>query len=432
MKINMENFIKNTKIFFKNFLIIFKNPKFSISIFISQILCFASACVGVGIVDNAYVDEISTRILINAEKSEHGFSYNFVHMKERGNSDFFIYSNNNLQNFQMRNQQNNNPKNYTFISYSPYSSYTPVQVEAADKSKINCTTLLYKSKYDGTNFYFDLPLLSGAFARHVTKNTVVLLDKVADKILSNGENYDSLIGKSIPSKSIQPNGSSLEDLKIEAIVASDQNELGRFITNVFGDNIVFTTEYNSYKMNGQCNFVINKKTNENKDVVNFMFDNYKSSNSSASNLEIGYTAEYNFYEWNNSTKKYEAGIQNTEINKILEFNNSSTSMIIAILALILALITLTAQLLIIAKSKKMLYSVGFSQSILFVWCLFCISMLVNSVLFKYNFIMNLIFKVKFISYSETTTTVLFILWLSLALLSVICLAPKQKKAIKQE
>lgn len=426
----MKNFTQNSKYFLKKFLILLKNPKFSVSIFISQILCFVSTCVGVGIIDNAYINEISTRVLLNAEKSEYGFSYNFVHMKERGNSDFFIYSNNNLQNFQMKNQQNKNPKNYTFVSYSPYNSYSPVQIDAADKSKINCTTILYESKYDGTNFYFDLPLLSGSFARHVTKNTIVITDKIANKILSNNENYNSLIGKSIPSKSIQPYGSSTEDLKIEAIVASDQNELGHFLTNVFGDNIIFTTEYNSYKMSGQCNFIINKKSNENKDVVNFMFDNYKSSNSNANNLEIGYTAEYNFYEWNDSNKQYESGIQNDEINKILEFNNNSSSIIIATLALVLALITLISQLIIILKSKKMLYYVGFSQSILYIWSLLCISMLISSILFKYNAIMNLTFKVKFISYSETTTSILFILWLLLALLSIICLAPSQKKSIK--
>ena len=204
-------------------------------------------------------------------------------------------------------------------------------------------------------------------------------------------------------------------IKIEAVVSLD-NQLGKALQNIFGNNLVFITEYNSYKINGKINILINCSSKDYKDTVNFVFNNYRSSSGTASDLEIGYYANYSFFEWSSSNKKYELGKQNDEINKMLTIDSSILPLLVGCLCVVVFAFALAINISIIFKENKNPDSPLF-EFLLLNWLITSVAFIFSSIMVKHNVFNSIIYQTTFISVSTLNATFIVITFVFVAILT---------------
>lgn len=416
----MKNLIIKIKELFGKFISFFKNPSFIIPEFVIILLFFSCTTIVATIADNKYSSEIAYSITAEAENSKYKYGVNTIQMKQQGNSDYFIYSNNDLQNFQMRNQQETNEKSYIFAAYSPYGSYSAFSFKDVNTGKlVKCTTILNESKYTGSSFYFDLPLLAGAFNRNITKDTLIVSQKIADKMLEPSKNYTDLIGTNINGYVEASYATTISPYKIGAVVDTDNN-LGQFLESIFGENIVFTCEYNSYRMDGKIYFCPSSQNlQENKMISDFVLNKYVETNSNSRDLQIGYKPEFTFCRYDEQTNSYIKSAKNDSLNKYINFYTNKQNSVLLIVFVAIDVILLAMNIMLVLKNKDYLLKQGIGISVFGFWFIAIISILINSILFKFNIFSQILIHVKPSTNSNVVSTVLFLSWMFIALIDTV-------------
>lgn len=352
--------------------------------------------------DGQIENEVTEVITKNAEESEFELSLNSVELSPTGNSDFYIYSSNALQDFQMLNQQYNDIRSYAFAAYKPEGGRVSFKYEGLD-----CTSILFESKFQDNKFYFDLPLLFGSIRRFTDKNSIYLIDTFAEKIKGTS-NVENLIKRKITGQTINCEASDVT-YTIEGIFDTN-NKLGRFLKNVFGENIIFVPEYTSFQMKGALYFVGSTNKVENTKLVDFIYNNYKKSSGSSRGLAIGYSITNKFYDYNPNTETHELGMTNTNLNKIIDGYNSNST-IIGILGIMLFTGSLILTLLSCIKSRDKLSSYGKGVYLFSLWSISCFSLLINSIIYSFLPLMSLIAGTSFLTKSTFVSTVIFLSWI---------------------
>lgn len=401
------------KLFFKNFSMLIKNNYlFFIGIIISSfIFLFSSSMVAMPF-DKQIKNEITELITQNAEKSPYKLSLNSLELTPVGNSDYWIYTSNQLQDFQMRNQQYTGTRSYVFAGYQPQNNKVPFRYNNND-----CTALLFESKFQQDNFYFNLPLLSGSLPRFTDKNTIYITDSFANKIKGD-DSYQSLIGKTLDGQSISTMSASRMSYKIAGIFGTNNN-LGMFLQNVFGDNIIFIPEYNSFQMNGSLYFVGSTEKEENKFVSEFITTNYKSSSNASRNLETGYSIQYKFFDFNENTNSFELGKANESMKNIINAYNNQ-SIIFGLLGGVLYIASFLLIVITALQEKNKINTQGKGVALFTYWILTCLSIILNSILYTFCPLISVITKTTLLTRSTTVSTIMFLSWILLAaVLSII-------------
>lgn len=412
-KLITKSFLKLNNIFLNNW-------KYFLGILISMtVLLYSSTLIPIPF-DKQCENEIASLIKTNAMANEYGYSLNSIEMKRTGNSDYWIYSSNELQNFQMRNQQFHDTRSYVFCAYKPTGGLSPFTYD-----NINCTSILFESKFEDNNFYFDLPLLYGKLPRYVDKNSIFITDTFAKRISNiSNENLSSLIDKTLIGKSICSNGTSDQLFKIIGIFNTNNN-LGKFLKAAFGDNIIFVSEYNSYQMNGSLYFCGSNSALENELMVNFVYNKYKSTKNASRDLAVGYDAFYNFYDFNSKDNSFVLSSSNDKMNSILnKYENQAV-----LFSLLGVLLFVASSALIIASScKQIKRNAVFSKTlfILIVWIASCFSLFLNSILYAYAPLMSLVSGQSFSTHSVVISSVLFLTWIVTVLILTIMFSAKSK------
>lgn len=423
----MKNLIIKIKELFGKFISFFKNPSFIIPEFVIILLFFSCTSIVATIGDNKYSSEIAYSITAEAENSKYKYGVNTIQMKQQGNSDYFIYSDNDLQNFQMRNQQETNEKSYIFAAYSPYGSYSAFSFKDVNTNKlVKCTTILYESKYTGSSFYFDLPLLAGAFNRNITKDTLVISKKVASKMLEPSKSYADLIGTNINGYVEASYATSVSPYKIGAIIDTNNN-LGEFLESIFGENIVFSCEYNSYRMDGKIYFCPSSQNlQENKMISDFVLNKYVETNTIARDLQVGYKPEFTFCSYDEQSNSYLKSEKNESLNNYINFYTNKQNTILLIVFIAIDIILIIMNVILILKNKDYLIKQGIGVSVFGFWFITIISILLNSLLFKFNIFTRLLIHVKPSVHSNVVSTVLFLSWIFMALVDTILIGVAKK------
>lgn len=416
----MKNAIRFIKKIISNFLQFFKKPSFIIPELLVTVLLLSFSAIISTIQDNNFSSEVAEVITEEANKSKFKYSLNSIQMIQQGNSDYFIYSDNDLQNFQMRNQQETKEKSYIFAAYTPYGNYSSFSFKEVETNKlVRCTTILYESKYNGTSYYFDLPLLAGSFTRNTTKETLIITDTVAKKMIKEPSTYLDLIGQSI-SGYVEASYASVEQTyKIGAIVDTNNN-LGAFLLSAFGENIVFSCEYNSFRMDGKvyfCPSAYNK--DENRMIAKFVLNKYIETNSNARDLQIGYKPDYNFLTYDEGANDYIPSLKSESLKTYITFYSNKQNTILSIICIIAELILLTIKIYIFIKNKEFITGCGLGNAIFGFWFLTTIGILINSLLFKWNIFALITIHVIPTTHAHTVSTTLFLSWIFLALINTV-------------
>jgi hypothetical protein len=362
--------------------------------------------------DDQDVVEVTELLTKKAENSDFGLALSSVSMKWRGNSDFYIYSNNDLQNFQMRNQNFDEEKSYIFAGYVPYESFVPFRFHnEIDQNNYDCPMILFESKYTGRDFYFDLPLLAGSFPRYMAQNTVVILDDLADDLLSSGtEDYSTLIGKSLLGNCVSTTGSIPQTYNIGAIVDSS-GSLGQFLKAVFGTNIIFSPEYSAIQMNGSVFFCASKNRVENSKMIDFVFEKYRTSTGTSRALEIGYKAEYSFFDFDQGTYSFVKGTDDANINTIIDFYFGSRPVLLCIVGCVMILASVVVAWLLIWKNYLVLLSGTIGSRLATIWTCSSLALLLVSLAYRFFPIVPKLLTVSFLTVSTTASTVIFLSWI---------------------
>lgn len=397
---------------FKNFGMLFrKNTIFFIGQFVlTSLFLFGSILAAVPF-DGQIVNEVTNSITESAKKSKIGLSLSSLQIKPRGNSDYWMYSSNTLQDFQMRNQTNDGYKSYVFAAYEPYESYSPF-----DFNNESSSVLLFESKFRNDNFYFDLPLLAGHLPRNVPKTTIFLIDLFADKLIGSDGSYENLIGETIVTSSKTFDSVEKSSYIIGGIF-STKCPLGELIVSKFGSNVVFATEYIQFKFNASLFFIGSESESENKDLVNFVFENYKSSKSSSGGLETGYSITYNFYDFDNNNNNFYLSETNNRLNKIITAYQTMP-LLYMVLGLFLIISCSVTNFISIKKNSSILIS-GRGYAIISFWLTSAVSFLIVSILNKFVPIMSLTAKAIFYTTSPIISSVAFIAWIVISILLTI-------------
>ena len=402
MKNTINDFLNRFKSFFKD------NFKYLIGFFISTITIVFGSYLASLPFDNQVKNEATSYITSNASLSNLNLSINSIQITPRGNSDYWIGSSNKLQDFQMRNQHNNNERSYVFVAYEPNNNCIPFKYNGFD-----CNIILFESKFEQNNFYFDMPLLAGSLPRTTSKNNIYITDTFANKIKNDSDNYNDLIGKQLNGQSISPTLSSNVYFQISGIFDTN-NDVGKLFNYYFGPNVIFAPEYNIFQMNSSLYFCGSRNKDENKAIVDYVFDNYKSSYDASGGLETGYNIKYNFFDFDNQTHQFNLGTANENLNKIIEVYKNQ-SMIFSIIGIVLVV---SASILLIVTTcldKKMLNR-GKCIPILFFWFISSISLFAISLIYKFAPFLSIVSKVKFMTRSQVTSTYIFVSWITINLL----------------
>jgi hypothetical protein len=401
------------------FLFLKRNIIFFVGVFIStSSLLYSSTLISTPY-DGQIKNEVTYLITNNATESEHGLSLNSLEINQFGNSDYWIYSDNKLQNFQMRNIQRADIRSYIFAAYKPNKGHAAFKYNGFET-----TAILFESKFTQNAFYFDLPLLSGTLARYTEKNSIYITDSFADKILQDNESYDSLINSTLSGETVGANGKSNQIYKVMGVFDTNNN-LGKFLNISFGSNLIFIPEYHSFQMNGALYFCGSTNTNENKLMVDFVFDNYKPLKSYSGNLQIGYYLDYKFYDFDKANDSFVLGHSDTSLNSIIYAytSKSSTLFLVGILLFISNLfILITATY----RNRFKIVAHGKITYIFTIWIVSCFSLILNSLLYSKVPIMAIISRQSFNTYSGVTSSLLFLSWL--LFLGVLLIIPLIKAA----
>ena len=354
--------------------------------------------------------EILSSINSSADSSKMGLSLNSITLSPTGNSDFWIYSDNELQDFQMRNQQNSDVRDYVFCVYEKDNHYSSFEYQG-----IKCTSILFESKFEQNNFYFDLPLLCGSFPRFYYKNQIFISDTFAKKIIAPDETLDSLIGKAIKAKSIGTKGSDEHEYIVMGVLDTNNN-LGTFLKAAFGEDIVFLPEFNIFPIKASLFFCGSRNHDENKLLVEFVFSKYKERNNNARNLSIGYSIEYKFFDYSNEENTFSLGDTNIRLNSIIK-GYKDYSLLVTIFGTIISISLFIYTTIIVKKYFNIKISASRKIQILCLWSLEAISLIIISLLYKYLPIISIIIRTRFLAYSHATSSVLFISWIFITILS---------------
>lgn len=400
--------IKNQLFAFSHF--VKNNITLILCALVSSFICLYGISLAALPFDNQCKNEILYSINDDVDGSAFGYSLNSVSMKQTGNSDYWIYSDNDLQDFQMRNQQFSDARNYVFCAYVPNNNHVAFRY-----NDINCTPILYESKFQQDNFYFDLPLLAGSLPRYHCKNYVYLADSFAIKILQNNETFSSIINKEIFVSSICANGSANESFIIKGVFDTD-NKLGWFLSAAFGENFVFVPEYNIYQMKGSVFFCGSENKEENETLVDFIINKFQTKKSSSKNLATGYEVEYSFFDYNNETNNYTLGNRNEKLNTIIS-HYRQYEMLFCVVGLLSVAAFLIIYVLQIFKWSKTTNQKRF-YCLFVLWAINCISLLLVSLLYRFAPIISVITKVSFFTFSPITSSALIISWIMLIMVSI--------------
>lgn len=390
---------------FKNKITTFmkKNSLFILINMLSSVLFMYGISMAIVPLDKQCQTEILNSINNDAKQSKFGLSLNSISITPIGNSDYWIYSDNELEDFQMRNQLNDETRDYVFCAYEPNNNSVPFSYK-----NINCTTILFESKFEKDNFYFNLPLLCGEFPRYYYKNDIFITDNLASKILDQGQTYQSLINETISSVSVSPRGEDTYSYTIKGILNTNNN-LGNFLNAAFGEDIVFLPEYNIFQMKGSLYFCGSTNLDENNEVVDFVYNKYKAKNNNARDLATGYKIEYKFYDYFEDTSSFKASERDERLNSIINgYNNNSLA--VCLFGTIISISLLTYQII---STYLFLKTANLSKTtkLTIVWIIQSFSLLCISVLFKYAPIISILAKTKFLTFSKITSGALFLSWI---------------------
>ena len=372
-------------------------------------------------IDGQVKNEVTNSITQAASENEIGLSLNSLEIKPRGNSDYWMYSSNLLQDFQMNNQTDRDYKSYAFAAYEPNEYYSPFRYQ-----NIDCNVLLFESKYKQSSFYFDLPLLAGSLPRVASQNTIYLTDAFATKILAEGQTFSDLIEQEIEASSITAIASDPRIYKIGGIFGTDC-AFGKLINSWFGDNTIFAGEYNQYQLNGKLYFCGTIDKDENKSLVEFVFDNYKPLHGSSGKLETGYYLIYRFYTFNIQKSEFELNSTNDRLNKIIDAYQTLPMIFMAIGLVIVALSSVEIIYSTI-KNKKILCC-GKSYAIFCFWLVSSLSLLISSLFYTFLPTLSLMAKVSFATVSPVTSSVIIVAWIALSISLTLIPFVKRNKAI---
>lgn len=413
MKNIINDFLNRFKSFFKD------NFKYLIGFFIStNTIVFGSYLASLPF-DNQVKNEATSYITSNASLSDFNLSVNSIQISPRGNSDYWIMTSNKLQDFQMRNQHNTDERSYVFATYESNNSSIPFKY-----NEFNCTIILFESKFQQNNFYFDMPLLAGSLPRTTSKNNIYITDTFANKIKNDSDTYDTLIGKQLDGQSMSSTLSSNVNFQICGIFDTN-NDIGKLFNCYFGSNVIFAPEYNIFQMNSSLYFFGSRNSDENKAIVDYVFDNYKSSYDASGGLETGYNIKYNFYDFDNQTHQFKLDKTNENLNKIIEtYKNQS-----AIFSIIGIVLIVSASILLIVTTwfDKTMLNNGKFMPIIFFWLISSVSLFVISLIYKFAPFLSIVSKIKFITRSKITSTYIFISWIAISLIT--SFIPLLKKSI---
>ena len=400
------------KLFFAKFIILIrKNTLFFIGIIISSFIFVYSSSTLVSPIDKQVKNEIAEVLTRNAKKSPYYLSLNSLEITPIGNSDYWVYTSNQLQDFQMMNQQYDGTRSYVFAGYMPQNNRYPFRY-----NNIDCSVLLFESKFQQDNFYFNLPLIAGSIPRVSDIHSIYITDSFANKIIGS-DTYQSLIGKKLDGDSLNISHSSIS-YKISGIFDTN-NTLGGFLTKAFGEDIIFAPEYNLFQMNGALYFIGSTEKAENESVANFITTNYKSSSGASRNLSTGYALKFKFYDFNSNTNLFELNETNESMNRIISSYNNQ-SLFFGLLGGILYFSSLALIVVTAIKEKNKINAQGRGVALFTYWIFTCVSIILNSILYTLCPFMSLISKTTFLTKSPTVSTIMFLSWVLLAgILSII-------------
>lgn len=386
----------------KNYVMLLISPLiFSTGLFAVEMLCMPY--------DKQINSEIADFLTKQAEFSTYGNSFLSISMKSIGNSDYYIYSDSNLQNFQMRNQQYQNTRSYLFSAYKPYKNYCAFKYH-----DLECTAIQFESKFQKNDFYFKVNLLCGSFERFTDKNTIYISDTIAKKI-SNQNNIDSLVNLKINGSTITANAKSDQIFTIGGIIDTSDG-IGASLRLFFGEDLIFISDFHSFQMNGACYLCGSTDIKENESIVNYAINTYKSSNNVSRYLQSGYSREMTFYEWNKTQSNYSISSENTRLNLFIVKIESSSfllfffGIVFIISSLILTFMYVSTLIQDNESCNKFLISS-------FNWFSSLTSIFIVSILFHYYPISSFVTKIIPNTRSKITSTVLFLTWI----ISSICL-----------
>lgn len=415
----MKQWITNRlKTFEKNLL---SNWKYFLGITISMTSLFFSSTLIPMPFDNQYENEISNLIEKNAKINKYGYSLNSLEMERTGNSDYWIYSDNDLQNFQMRNQDFDGTRSYVFCAYQPSNGMSSFKYNGLD-----CTSILFESKFEENNFYFDLPLMYGKLVRNTDKNSIFITDTFAKKILNDKEKcVSSLVNKILTGESVCASGTSAQSFKIAGIFDTN-NQLGKFLTTAFGDNVLFLSDYNSFQMEGALYFCGSNNTSENKLMVNFIYDKYKSVNNAARDLAFGYNVTYKFYDFDSNSNLFVLQNSNSRMDSILK-SYQNLPILFSLMGILLFVANSVLTIVSTNEQIKTNFPINKTSFTFTVWFSSCIAILLNSIIYAYAPLMSLISGQDFSSRSTITSSVLFLTWIGTVLVLTLLLLTKRKE-----
>jgi len=425
----MKKIIKKVFIYLKSIFISFfsflkPNIPLIISIIMFESLTLVSSMLVGSAFDDSNVNEITERITETAASSDYGYSVNTVNMEIVGNSDYFIYSNNNLQEFQMRNQQFDGDANFVFASYVPNNGKSAFKTILPSTEELDMSVLLFESKYNGTSFYFDLPLIAGAFQRYTEKTRIVITDKFAEKLVEGSSDYSSLINTEVDAKYVATNISSETTYIISAIVGTS-TKFGQLLCKIFGDNFLFMPEYNSFQMNGTLYFIGSTDKNENNELTRYVLNNYKRTNGVARDLSFGYNANYKFYEYSKDGELI-LDKNNTDLNIIIEYYSSITPIIYCIMGVFVFIVSIVLFTKTFIDDKhNNINNSGIKLATL--WILSSISLFLVSFIYKNMPMITIIKNVKLTTYSHITSSIIVMVWVVFVFYSSLLILFKKNK-----
>lgn len=408
MKNNLKTCFYSVKEFFSNILKFIKtNSIFCFGFFLSSLFCLFGGSLSTFIFESKASNEAIEVLTKNANNNKFNYTINCVKMVPKGNSDQYIFVDNELQEFQMRNQHYNGEKNFIFAGYTPDNAYSPFLIEKSSIESYNCSALLFESKYvEGTN-YFDLPIVTGKIARNTDPNTIFILDSLARKICD--EKIEDVIGKSINSKIVTPSGTTERTYVIGAVLDSNNN-FGALLINFFGDNLVFVSNYNSYQISGACYFCGSRSKEENSSLFKFIFTKYKSISNSNRHLEGGYSAEFSFFDYDENTNKFILDATNRHINKIIEFEESVISSIFGIVGIVIVIVSILLFILSFIWNRKKLLPFGFLTKFFSLWIFACLALIIISVFYTFVPLPSIFIKEIIFSKSMLVSSFVILSW----------------------
>lgn len=371
--------------------------------FILNFLLFISISFALTSVDDNYQDNFAKILTQEAVSSPNGFSVMETNMKIKGNSDYFIYEDNELQNFQMRNQLYDGIKNYVFPGYIPRYNGCAFKI-----NNLECTALVTESKFQPNNFYFSL---SNSFddetfqiPRTIARNEILIIDQLAEKLLPilGCNDFSELINKNLTIKTTSFGANYENSYKIISILNTNSN-LGKSLVDFFGDNIIFCSDYNQFQFEGRLYCFASSDLNENTDTIKFITNKYKTTKTTSRSLESGYIAEYYFYHYDNG---YKISENNEDYQKILNFYMNTSSLIVSLVGIVLTLVNLIFTIISISKTKK---SNEFSSRVKFIfllWAASCFAMVLFSFINLFSPTTQLLIGVRMINSSFISASII--------------------------